>query len=85
MAFTLDMANRSYRWGQSPRQALPDDIGLSLLTSRDLLAVGTIGLVRFDPDGASSGGRVTIEGGGRMWWVGIDWLSGRVSIEQQPH
>lgn len=85
VAFTLDLANRAYQWGQSPRQVLPDDLRVSLLTSRDLLAPnGNVGLVHFDPDGASSGGRVTIEGGGVVWWVGIDWLSGRVSIEEQP-
>ncbi len=85
VAFTLDLANRAYHWGPAPRQALSGDLSLSLLTSRDLLAPsGSEGLVRFDPDGSSSGGRITVAGGGVAWWVGIDWLSGRVSIEQQP-
>ena len=86
VAFTLDVAGRSYQWGQTPRQTLSDDLGLSLLTSRELLAVsGDAGLIRFDPDGGSSGGRVAIEGSGVVWWVGIDWLSGRVSTEEKPH
>jgi general secretion pathway protein H len=85
VAFTLDVAGRSYQWGQTPRQVLPEDLRLSLLTSRDLLAAtGNTGLIRFDPDGGSSGGRVTVEGGGVVWWVGVDWLSGRVSAEQKP-
>ena len=85
VAFTLDLAGRTYQWGQTPRQALSDDLRLSLLTSRELLAVsGNTGLIRFDPDGGSSGGRVTIEGGGVVWWVGVDWLSGRVSTEEKP-
>jgi len=84
VAFTLDLGNRSYQWGPTPPQPLPDDLRLSLLTSRELLApTGSTGVVRFDPDGGSSGGRVTIEGGGVVWWVGIDWLSGRVSIEEK--
>jgi general secretion pathway protein H len=82
ITFSLDVANRIYRWGQSPVARLPGNIQLSVLTSRDQLASDTIGRFRFDPDGGSTGGRVTIEGGGRIWWVGIDWLSGRVSLEQ---
>lgn len=82
--FSLDVANRTYRLGQSPPTPLPGDIRLSLLTGRDQLASDTVGRFRFDPDGGSTGGRVTVEGGGRIWWVGIDWLSGRVSLEQPP-
>jgi general secretion pathway protein H len=82
--FSLDVANRTYRWGQSPPIRLPDGVRISLLTSRDQLESDRIGRFRFDPDGGSSGGRVTIDGGGRIYWVGIDWLSGRVSLEQPP-
>lgn len=85
VSFTLDVANRYYQWGQAPRQVLTSDLGLSLLTSRDQLAPQGLGQIRFDPDGGSSGGRVSIEGGGIIWRVGIDWLSGRVSIEKDPN
>jgi general secretion pathway protein H len=86
VALTLDVVNRTYSSGQRPAEALPPDLGLSLLTGRDELASGgsAAGRIRFDPDGGSSGGRVTITGGGQVWWVGVDWLSGRVSIAQQP-
>jgi general secretion pathway protein H len=84
VSFTLDVVSRFYQWGENPRQALTNDLGLSLLTSRDQLAPEGLGQIRFDPDGGSSGGRVSIEGGGVVWWVGIDWLSGRVSIEKKP-
>ena len=82
--FTLDVANRVYQWGQIPRQVLPNDLSFSLLTSRDQVTPEGVGQIRFNPDGGSSGGRVSIEGGGVVWWVGIDWLSGRVSIEKKP-
>jgi len=83
--FTLDVANRFYQWGQTPRQLLTNDLALSLLTDRDQVAPEGAGQIRFDPGGGSSGGRVSIEGGGIVWWVGIDWLSGRVSIEQKQN
>jgi general secretion pathway protein H len=82
---TLDLARRSYQWGHRPAEILPSDVSLSLLTSKDELVSGTTGRIRFNPDGSSSGGRVTVEGGNQMWWVGIDWLSGRVSIAEKPH
>jgi general secretion pathway protein H len=44
----------------------------------------SVGAVRFDPDGGSTGGRVAIAGGDNTWWVGVDWLSGRVSVVQKP-
>jgi general secretion pathway protein H len=84
VSFTLDVVNRFYQWGQAPPQVLTSDLRLSLLTSRDQLAPEGVGQIRFDPDGGSSGGRVSIEGGGVVLWVGIDWLSGRVSIEKKP-
>lgn len=80
VSFTLDVSNHNYRWGLHPPQALPSDLRLELLTSRDEVVAGSVGQIRFDPDGGSSGGRVSIEGGDHLWMVGVDWLSGRVSV-----
>ena len=81
--FAIDLTNRRYRLGQGLPETLPSDLHLSLLTSQDLLASGQLGRIRFDPDGGSSGGRITITGGGQVWMVGVDWLSGHVSIQTQ--
>lgn len=80
IAFTIDIASRRYQWEGAPERTLPDDLTLSLLTSRDELVSGAVASIRFNPDGSSSGGRVSVNGGGKVWMVGIDWLSGRVSI-----
>ena len=82
---TIDLSERSYRRGAGPTETLPNDLSLALLTSRDELVAGAVGGIRFNPDGSSSGGRISIAGGSRMWWVGIDWLSGRVSIAEKLH
>jgi general secretion pathway protein H len=82
VSFQLDVANHRYRWGRNPPETLPGDLGLELLTSRDQVGTSSVGRIRFDPDGGSSGGRVSVMGGGRSWWIGVDWLSGRVSVVQ---
>src|SRR5580765_3726425 len=71
--FTVDVSNRKYQWGQAPPQILANDLSLSLMTSRDEVVSTAEGRIRFDPDGSSSGGRVTVAGGERTWWIGIDW------------
>ncbi len=83
--WTIDVAGRTYQSDGASREALPGDLHLELLAGTEDLATSAVGRVRFNPDGSSSGGRVSIEGGGQTWWVGIDWLSGRVSVVEKPH
>jgi len=83
VSVAIDIGSPGYRVDGNIRHDLPKDVRLSLLVSRENSAKSE-GLIRFDPDGGSSGGRVTVEGDGKVWWVGIDWLSGRVTIAQAP-
>ena len=85
VAFTLDLAPPAYQWGIGPHHLLPADIKLALMASQDQVVSANRGHIRFDPDGASSGGRVSITGGGQVWMVGVDWLSGRVSVVHAAH
>jgi general secretion pathway protein H len=80
VSFTVDVAHRSYGWGRREPQYLPGGLQLALFTSTDKVVGESVGQIRFDPDGSASGGRVTITGGDHIWWVGVDWLSGHVSI-----
>jgi len=83
--FVLDTAQRSYRWGQRAPQPLSPNLAVAMLTSTDQQIAVQVGRIRFDPDGGSTGGRIAIAGGGRVWQVGIDWISGRVSVvEKKP-
>lgn len=83
MQFTVDLAHRSYRSGDAPAEMLPADVSLALLSSADETAGPSAGRIHFNPDGSSSGGRIAISGNGRTWWIGVDWLSGRVSIVEK--
>jgi general secretion pathway protein H len=85
VAMTIDLSPPAYQWGTQPTRQLPTDIRLALLTGRDQVVSDSKGIIRFDPDGGSSGGRVSILGGGQLWMVGVDWLSGRVSVVHASH
>jgi general secretion pathway protein H len=84
VSVTVDAVNDRYWIDGKPPQILPRDLRLALLTSQDEVVADGVGQIRFDPDGGGSGGRVAIAGGGKTFWVGIDWLTGRVSIVEKP-
>ena len=81
--FVLDTAALRYTWGQGPAEQLSRDLRLGMLASHDQQIADSVGRIRFDPDGGSSGGRILIAGGNLLWVVGVDWISGRVSIVQK--
>lgn len=81
---TLDLVHRSYFSSDTLAETLPADVSLALLASTDEAPGPAAGRIRFNADGSSSGGRIAISGNGRTWWVGVDWLSGRVSIVEKP-
>ena len=78
VAFNMD--DRLMAVGAGEPVRLRRDLNLSMLTaSTELLAAG-VGQIRFYPDGASTGGRVSVERNGRRFDVFVDWLTGRVDL-----
>jgi len=61
-------------------QQLPASLAIELLTIGGQRRSGKIGDIDFHPDGSSSGGRISLADGRRTIMVGVDWLTGRVSI-----
>jgi general secretion pathway protein H len=59
---------------------LPGSIELTVVSARELNREGA-GVIRFYPDGSSSGGGVQLEDeSGRRAQVQVDWLLGKVSL-----
>ena len=78
----LDLENRSFQVERDPRtHALPKQIELKLFTAQSDLVSDKVGAIRFFPDGGSNGGRVTLASGSRKYDIDIDWLTGRVAIQ----
>jgi general secretion pathway protein H len=81
VTFSLDVAARSFRIGDSASRPLPAMLQLTVLS-----VAGWTGQqqetsdINFAPDGSSSGGRIELIGHGVRLRVGVDWLTGRVWV-----
>lgn len=82
----LDPGAATLQVGASAPRRLPPGIAIAVV---DLAVVG-VGRadaqpgIAFLPDGSSTGGRVELAGNGRRSAVGVDWLTGRVSVADGP-
>ena len=79
---TLDMEAKEFVVpGVADARRLPQSIDLKLYTAQSEVTSDKRGSIRFYPDGSSTGGRITVSAGERKFLVDVDWLTGRVSIE----
>ena len=80
---TLDLDAREYYLPADARgHKLPDGLELKLFTAQSEAVSEKKGAIRFYPDGSSTGGRITVQAGERKFLVDVDWLTGRVSINE---
>jgi general secretion pathway protein H len=80
VALDLDLAAHRYRVGSDPPRALPANLSIELLTVAGENRGRAEGDIRFNPDGSSTGGRISLVEGHRRVAVGVDWLTGRVTV-----
>jgi general secretion pathway protein H len=78
--FDLDLIGHRYRVGTGTPRSLAADLSLELLTISGEALNDREGNIRFNPDGSSTGGRISLADGRRRIGVGVDWLTGRVSV-----
>lgn len=80
---TLDLENRAFTLpGDAKVHRLNEHLDVKLFTAQSDLIAEKVGVIRFFPDGSSNGGRVTVSAGGRKFAVDVDWLTGRVTINE---
>ncbi len=83
--FQVDVKERRFGMTQKgPMRRLPENAQITLHTARSQLLDEEKGHIRFFPDGGSSGGRVTLATERLTQYVDIDWLTGRISILDEP-
>ena len=75
------------RYGHSnseQRGELGSGVAMKLIAAqREVDEDGGIGRIVFFPDGASTGGKVTLAAGGKSYQITIDWFTGRVRMADQ--
>lgn len=81
-ALEIDVDARTYQAPGRPLVELPEGLDMKLLTAASEQTGDSKGLIRFFPDGSSSGGRVTLKRGDHEWRVEIAWLTGEVRMEE---
>jgi general secretion pathway protein H len=79
VSFEVDLPGRRYRSDAASPHALPAGLAIELLTVAGEQRGAAAG-IRFHPDGSATGGRIVLADGVRRVAVGVDWLTGRVSV-----
>jgi general secretion pathway protein H len=80
VAFDLDVTGHLYRVGKGAERRLPANLSIELVTITGESRGVRVADIRFNPDGSSTGGRIVLAEGERRTAVGVDWLTGRVSV-----
>lgn len=81
VAVVVDLDAGAMAIDSGRRMDFAKNLGLQLLTGTAELIDDGSGRIRFYPDGTSTGGRVTVTDAGRDYNVRIDWLTGRVTVD----
>ena len=78
---TFELDTRTGRYGVhgAPFQTLPPQLARAMVSTVGE-ARRPIAAISFAPDGGASGGEIDIAEGERRVRIGVDWLTGRVSV-----
>ena len=79
---TVDVESREFRVADLEPHHVSDRVDLKLYTAQQEVSSERVGAIRVYPDGSSTGGRITVSSGERKYLVDVDWITGRVSINE---
>jgi general secretion pathway protein H len=75
---------RSIAVDGGPTIHVPPELDLAAVAGPSGEPEKTLAGIRFAPDGSSSGGRILLADGKKHTQIGIDWLTGKVSVADVP-
>lgn len=80
----VDVVSGAWRRPGSQPKYLPRGVRAMLFTQDTDVDGRRRGLIRFYPDGSSSGGGVSLDAEGLQYEILVDWLTGGVTVHEQP-
>jgi general secretion pathway protein H len=78
----LDPARGAWAVDGAAARVLPPGIVLALRVAETETLGDRLGAIRFAPDGSSTGGVIELADDHRRLQIGVDWLSGRVTLAE---
>ena len=72
------------RWTSAGKREgkLAPELEVLATTARDLQPARDVAVIRFFPEGASTGGRVVLRRGTAAWRIDVAWLTGEVTLRR---
>ncbi len=82
----LDLETPRYRIANAKPLTLPEDVTMAVeVVTGATVTEKTQHVVRFFPDGSSSGELITLSGGNRVYHLQLNWLTGSITITEGLH
>jgi general secretion pathway protein H len=79
----LDLKEPRYRVGNDKPRALPENVDMAVeVVTGDRIDKTAKHVLRFFPDGSSSGELITLSGGNRAYHLQLNWLTGSITITE---
>jgi general secretion pathway protein H len=79
----LDLKDPRYQVGNGKHQALPENVDMAVqVITGAYVEEEAKHVVRFFPDGSSSGELITLSGGNRAYHLQLNWLTGSITITE---
>ena len=82
--FDVNLRAGTFQIPGQPPHRLPPIFAVSVSSVAGEVRPDGMAGIRFDPDGSSTGGHITIKDNRREVEVGVDWLTGRVHVVDAP-
>jgi len=78
--FEINVVQKSWTSAGKRQGQLPDELEIVATTAREEQPAREVAVIRFFPEGASTGGRVVVKRGDAAWRIDVGWLTGEVTL-----